>query len=152
MVVVTNEDWERTRDLRSSRTASLQTRSTSRINFPFGGENLRIPFRHTSHFKDPLARGSLKKWVDLVWREFAIWSIVDDDQRSNELTFRRLHPKLSHPLSDLLEVCVRDPHGIGHELVAWRIGQRAVTARRRGTRGGCLASGHLNCSQDNTHG
>jgi len=39
-----------------------------------------------------------------------------------QLTFRRLHPQLFHPLSDLLEVCVRDPHGIGYELVTWRIG------------------------------
>jgi len=36
--------------------------------------------------------------------------------------------------------------------VAWRISQRAVTARRRGAGAGGLASGHLNCLQDNTDG
>jgi len=75
---------------------------------------------------------------------------VNDDQRLTRLTFRRLHPQLFHPFSDLLEVCVRDSHGIGHEFVTWWIGQRVVTAQRRRAVGGGLASGHLNCSQDNT--
>lgn len=70
---------------------------------------------------------------------------------NDQLTFRRLHPQLFHAFPDLFEVRVRDPHAIGHEFVARRIGQRAVTPGHHGS-AAFLASGHLNCSQDNTHG
>lgn len=70
---------------------------------------------------------------------------------NDQLTFRRLHPQLFHAFPDLFEVRVRDPHAIGHEFVARRIGQRAVTSGHHGS-AAFLASGHLNCSQDNTHG
>lgn len=79
------------------------------------------------------------------------WQKVQLTTTNDQLTFRWLHSQFFHAFPDLFEVRVRDPHAIGHEFVAWRIGQSAVTSGHRCS-AAFLASGHLNCSQDNTHG
>lgn len=108
------------------------------------------------HLSNEIIRLSQRatSYQDRVFRTIcSLWKLLRKfvTTTNDRLTFRRLHPQLFHAFPDLFEVRVRDPHAIGHEFVARRIGQRAVTPGHHGS-AAFLASGHLNCSQDNTHG